>query len=96
MQMDSKFQHPSIQLFMMETKTQCRCGDDLSVEAQISQSSRSDGDGETCAMEEREDTGEKTGDGIKAVELEKGKIDDWEIRRYGSMAARLLRDVKIT
>ncbi|XP_038970870.1 protein-lysine methyltransferase METTL21D [Phoenix dactylifera] len=94
--MDNKFQHPSIQLFMMELKTQSRCGDDHSVEAQISESSRSDEDSEACAVEEREDIGEKTGDSIKAMELEKGKVDDWEIRRYGSMAARLLRDVKIT
>ena len=28
--------------------------------------------------------------------LQKGKLNEWEARRYGSMAARLLRDVKIT
>lgn len=28
--------------------------------------------------------------------LQSGKLSDWEARRYGSMAARLLRDVKIT
>lgn len=75
MQMDDKFQHPSIQLFMMELKTQSRCGDDLSVEAQISQSSRSDEDNEFCMVEEREDIGEKTGDSINAVEVEKGKVN---------------------
>lgn len=28
--------------------------------------------------------------------LRSGKLSEWEARRYGSMAARLLRDVKIT
>lgn len=28
--------------------------------------------------------------------LQGGKLSEWEARRYGSMAARLLRDVKIT
>lgn len=28
--------------------------------------------------------------------LQSGKLSEWEARRYGSMAARLLRDVKIT
>lgn len=30
------------------------------------------------------------------TKLENEKLDDFEVRRYGSMAARLLRDVKIT
>lgn len=30
------------------------------------------------------------------MNLPNKKLSDWEARRYGSMAARLLRDVKIT
>ena len=35
-------------------------------------------------------------DGILLRGLQNGKLNEWEARRYGSMAARLLRDVKIT
>ena len=37
-------------------------------------------------------------DGVKSdllVGLQSGQLSEWEARRYGSMAARLLRDVKI-
>lgn len=35
-------------------------------------------------------------DTLLVTKLPNGKLSEWEARRYGSMAARLLRDVKIT
>lgn len=35
-------------------------------------------------------------DSVLVTKMPNGKLSDWEVRRYGSMAARLLRDVKIT
>lgn len=92
--MDSKYRHPSIQLFMMEVKDQSRYRNPGPTANQIPESSRgSDEDGQSCEAEEdaRDATASEN-----IMDLEPGKIDDWEIRRLGSMAARLLRDVKIT
>ncbi|CAL9042312.1 unnamed protein product [Musa banksii] len=92
--MDSKYRHPSIQLFMMEVKDQSRYKNPGPTANQIPESSRgSDEDGQSCEAEEdaRDATASEN-----IMDLEPGKIDDWEIRRLGSMAARLLRDVKIT
>ncbi|CAD5168319.1 uncharacterized protein LOC135623398 isoform X1 [Musa acuminata AAA Group] len=92
--MDSKYRHPSIQLFMMEVKDQSRYKNPGPTANQIPESSRgSDEDGQSCEAEE--DARDATA-GENIMDLEPGKIDDWEIRRLGSMAARLLRDVKIT
>ncbi|KAG6523018.1 hypothetical protein ZIOFF_020175 [Zingiber officinale] len=90
--MDSKYQHPSIQLFMMKVKDQSRyCHSGAS---QVPESShRRDEDDENHEAEDGHD--QTTSE--KIVKSESGKVvDDWEIIRLGSMAAQLLRDVKIT
>lgn len=94
MQMDSKYQHPSIQLFVMEVKDQssyCHTG-----ASQVPDSSRrSNEDEQNREAEDIDVHDQATSD--KIVKSESGKVvDDWEIRRLGSMAARLLQDVKIT
>ncbi|CAL9106635.1 unnamed protein product [Musa textilis] len=92
--MDSKYRHPSIQLFMMEVKDQARYRNPRPTANQFPESSRgSDEDGQSCEAEE------DARDAIASeniMDLELLRIDDWEIRRLGSMAARLLQDVKIT
>lgn len=35
-------------------------------------------------------------DGVVAPSTHNGKLSEWEARRFGSMAARLLQDVRIT
>jgi hypothetical protein len=45
---------------------------------------------------EDEDPGVKSESCAASKEVENGIIDDWEIRRSGAMAARLLKDVKLT
>lgn len=96
--MDSKYQHGSIQLFIMGLKTQPRYAEN------ILHSSTSGGgdirsdeeDDNSGAVEECVDTSNKgVVDGNEVVTVETGKFDDWEVRRYGSIAARLLRDIKI-
>ncbi|KAG6523015.1 hypothetical protein ZIOFF_020174 [Zingiber officinale] len=88
--MDSKYQHPSIQLFMMEVKDQSRYRH--TGVSQVPESShRSDEDDQNHEADVHDQTTSE-----KIVKSESGKaVDDWEIRRLGSMAARLLRDVKI-
>ncbi|KAG6466574.1 protein N-lysine methyltransferase METTL21A-like isoform X1 [Zingiber officinale] len=89
--MDSKYQHPSIQLFMMEVKDQSRYRH-TGVNQVPESSHRSDEDDQNHEADVHDQT---TSENI--VKSESGKtVDDWEIRRLGSMAARLLRDVKIT
>ncbi|KAJ8459405.1 hypothetical protein OPV22_032331 [Ensete ventricosum] len=91
--MDSKYRHPSIQLFTMEVKDQSRYRNPGPTANQIPESSRgSDKDGQSCEAEDARDATASE----NIMDLEPGKIDDWEIRRLGSMAARLLREVKIT
>ncbi|RWV86031.1 hypothetical protein GW17_00052121 [Ensete ventricosum] len=93
MQMDSKYRHPSIQLFTMEVKDQSRYRNPGPTANQIPESScGSDKDGQSCEAEDARDATATE----NIMDLEPGKIDDWEIRRLGSMAARLLREVKIT
>lgn len=99
--MDFKYRHPSIQLYIMEQKTQPRCEDSSSNALKVPESNNGDNeDGESNGTEEKEDIcGEKSVDGEvvdgEVVETGSDKVDDWETRRYGAMAARLLRDVKI-
>lgn len=35
-------------------------------------------------------------DDKQVIDLENRKLSEWETRRYGAIAARLLRDIKIT
>ncbi|XP_074561747.1 uncharacterized protein LOC141818056 [Curcuma longa] len=90
--MDSKYQHPSIQLFIMEVKDQSRYRHTGA--SQVPESCRtSDGDDQNHEAEDVHD--QTTSEKIVKSESEK-VLDDWEVRRLGSMAARLLRDVKMT
>uniref|UniRef100_A0A453Q363 Uncharacterized protein n=1 Tax=Aegilops tauschii subsp. strangulata TaxID=200361 RepID=A0A453Q363_AEGTS len=86
--MDAKYQHPSINLYMMDLK------------ASSVPEAGPNGNGNT---EEEEDDdasnpGEDEDPGVKTEPCTASKedMDDWEIRRSGAMAARLLKDVKLT
>eukprot|EP00268_Persea_americana_P048329 TRINITY_DN509_c1_g1_i2.p1 TRINITY_DN509_c1_g1~~TRINITY_DN509_c1_g1_i2.p1 ORF type:complete len:265 (-),score=46.47 TRINITY_DN509_c1_g1_i2:261-1055(-) len=97
--MDSKYQHASIQLFIMGLKSRAGCAENpMQHDAESSGECRSDEDGESCdAEEEHVKCGNKgVMDGDVVGMMKTRKLDDWEARRYGSIAARLLRDVKIT
>lgn len=86
--MDHKYRHPSIQLFMMELKAQSKSEDSTSDLPKIPETSfGTDEAGDNYELEEKEES--------KSVVTEDEKADDWETRRAGAMAARLLRDVKI-
>ncbi|EOY30149.1 S-adenosyl-L-methionine-dependent methyltransferases superfamily protein, putative isoform 1 [Theobroma cacao] len=114
--MDSKYQHPSIQLFIMGLKTPAVTAEKLDnavsaenldkktqgIDLQVNEVKTRKTD-----REEEENCGNGTGvddldgevikeDCLQVTRLPDGKLSDWEARRYGSMAARLLRDIKIT
>lgn len=90
--MDVEYQHPSIQLYIMglkqniEVKTQ---QNDDEVSKDVDDGSSSHGVDDSGGDDVKED-------GMISAAVENGKLSDWEARRYGAMAARLLRDVKIT
>lgn len=92
--MHSEYQHPSIQLFMMGLKpSDCR-GNEIDchideVKSEETEQISEDNDG-------HDDVVNEVSEGSTLVNLQGKKISDWEARRYGAMAARLLRDVKIT
>jgi len=58
------------------------------VEKESKQSEENSGTDEFCALGETEDCSAATGPPSR-------DLSDWQLRRYGSMAARLLHDVKI-
>ncbi|KAM7279026.1 hypothetical protein ACFE04_006160 [Oxalis oulophora] len=103
--MDAKYQHPSIQLYIMGAKP---AGGSIekstqSIGQQIGQvgdreSSKSDSSTSDVACTENENAvlQEAEEDSILKKISNGKKLSDWEARRYGSLAARLLRDVKIT
>ncbi|XP_058199941.1 uncharacterized protein LOC131314956 [Rhododendron vialii] len=103
--MDSKYQHPSIQLFIMGLKPSEGSAETMSngLDQQI------DEIGTTGTMQEENDDADKNNDpdelddfgdnkakedGVVAPSTH--KLSEWEARRFGSMAARLLQDVRIT
>ncbi|KAE9461232.1 hypothetical protein C3L33_06823, partial [Rhododendron williamsianum] len=105
--MDSKYQHPSIQLFIMGLKPSEGSAETMSngLDQQI------DEIGTTGTMQEENDDADKNNDpdelddfgdnkakedGVVAPSTHNGKLSEWEARRFGSMAARLLQDVRIT
>ncbi|WJZ89753.1 hypothetical protein VitviT2T_008948 [Vitis vinifera] len=105
--MDRKYQHPSIQLFIMGLKPSAETPETSSSpinwetneigtrETENSQDKNGDSSNET--IESVDFVSDKVKeDGILLRGLQNGKLNEWEARRYGSMAARLLRDVKIT
>ncbi|XP_020079792.1 protein-lysine methyltransferase METTL21D isoform X2 [Ananas comosus] len=96
--MDNKYQHPSIQLFMMEPKAQQKCGDDTCTPSEVSECGRGSDEGNESGEAESEKEGTAANPIVngKPVGSEKRELDDWEIRRYGAMVARLMQDIKIT
>lgn len=106
MQMDSKYQHPSIQLFIMGVNSS---GGSTERAAERIDQQNEDGTKETKPDKDENDDNNNAvdkvddfsgqimdEDSLLATRLPNGKLSEWETRRYGSMAARLLRDVKIT
>ncbi|CAA0832604.1 S-adenosyl-L-methionine-dependent methyltransferases superfamily protein [Striga hermonthica] len=109
--MHSEYQHPSIQLYMMSRKPSDFKGNNNELDChvedvkpektkQISEDDH-DGDGDNCVVSETydcRDDHQTHEEGSKLILDHKGKriISEWEARRYGAMAARLLKDVKIT
>ncbi|CAN1142884.1 hypothetical protein LINPERHAP2_LOCUS13315 [Linum perenne] len=110
--MHYKYQHPSIQLYMMEMKQ--TGGSTGSITPQIDQQTSDLTRNPTVEDdEEEEERFEATEAATENADCsspdsanqeqqamkprpEEGNLTDWETRRVGSMAARLLRDVKIT
>lgn len=96
--MDSKYQHPSIQLYIMGLKplmgstknTSCslvqQIGDVGTSKRECVDSGR-----ESNVLDDKVEI-----DSVLVRRLQDEDLTDWDARRYGSMAARLLRDVKIT
>lgn len=85
--MDAKYQHPSIHLYMMDLKSPL-----------IAEVEAIDNDEEEALSNpgDDEDPGAKSEPcSGSSPEAKSGSLDDWEIRRCGAMAARLLKDVKL-
>ncbi|KAF5819827.1 putative lysine methyltransferase, S-adenosyl-L-methionine-dependent methyltransferase [Helianthus annuus] len=81
--MDIKYRHPSIQLYIMTLKTPegIRNLDPVT---------------ENNAAEKIDDEADATEKVEDEAPQESRTLSDWEARRYGAMAARLLRDIKIS
>lgn len=92
--MHSEYKHPSIQLYMMSLKPSGCRGNEIEhvdeVESDKTKQIKEDNNVNRNIVDEVFD--EKT----LVKNLDGRKISEWEARRYGAMAARLLRDVKIT
>ncbi|AQK76221.1 Tumor-related protein [Zea mays] len=89
--MDVKYQHPSIHLYMMDLKAP------LIPEVEAADNGNYEEEVEVAVnQEEDEDPGVKSEScSGSSPEAKSGSLDDWEIRRCGAMAARLLKDVKL-
>lgn len=109
--MDSTYQHPSIQLFIMRLKPPAGYaekkveGTDQEVDEVERSAENADKvvDQKIDEVRDSEETGEngclvpKVEEDCEPVTVpQNGKLTDWEARRYGSMAARLLHDIRIT
>ncbi|KAK9999415.1 hypothetical protein SO802_019018 [Lithocarpus litseifolius] len=99
--MHPTFQHPSIQLFIMGSKPPERntenTDQESGQESDKVETSVEENDGRSSEEEKVTDSvGDLVEEGCELVKkLPNEKLNDFETRRYGSMAARLLRDVKI-
>ncbi|KAE9616706.1 putative lysine methyltransferase, S-adenosyl-L-methionine-dependent methyltransferase [Lupinus albus] len=94
--MDATFQHPSIKLFIMGFKHSAECTEisgqaaGEKVDAEIGVEDKSNEE-HAAAVE-----GSGVEDECNMPIPQNAKLSEWEARRYGSMAARILRDVKIS
>ncbi|XP_027174357.1 protein N-lysine methyltransferase METTL21A isoform X1 [Coffea eugenioides] len=104
--MDNKYQHPSIQLYIMNlkplerTKITRECVDQPIEEVEtgpIKNGSDEDCDA-SCGVDEVTEVEVENASGriVPVPDLQDKKLSEWEARRYGAMAARLLRDIKIS
>ncbi|KAI4334344.1 hypothetical protein L6164_019047 [Bauhinia variegata] len=99
--MDETYQHPSIQLFIMESKPSVECTENSGqvtpekVDDVETGEDEKSSEGECAKEKDRDFVGDKNEEHTKP-NPQNAKLTDWEARRYGSMAARILRDVKIT
>lgn len=100
--MHTTFQHPSIQLFIMgskppESNTE-NTDQGSGQESDKVETSTEENDGRSSEEEKvTNSVGDLVEEGCDLVtKLPNEKLNDFETRRYGSMAARLLRDVKIS
>lgn len=95
--MHSLYQHPSIQLFMMSPKPSgCKVDEiDCSGEEIKSEETKQISDDNENEDDNDSNSHVTKGDFEGSTLLNKNMCD-WEARRYGAMAAKLLRDVKIT
>lgn len=84
--MDIKYNHPSIQLYIMTLKTPEGIAN---LEDEVDNSISSSNSNNSNRPDDEDDSELPT-------EPHTGNLSEWEARRYGSMAARLLRDIKIT
>ncbi|KAJ8751393.1 hypothetical protein K2173_016593 [Erythroxylum novogranatense] len=99
--MDSKYQHPSIQLYIMSLRPLIVSDGNLpgAVDQQTDGAETEDEilkEDKSGGGIDMPDGGMSVEDEEVAIKLPNGTLTDWEVRRYGSTAARLLRDVKIT
>ncbi|XP_031286241.1 protein-lysine methyltransferase METTL21D isoform X1 [Pistacia vera] len=102
--MHSEYQHPSIQLYIMGVKSAGGNSESAAqkinqqIEVGTKETKHEDMIGESSNVVDKMVSfgGENEKDSVLVTKLPNGKLSDWEVRRYGSMAARLLRDVKIT
>lgn len=86
-QMDPKYQHHSIHLYMMDLKAPS------SADAGSSDNgNEEEEDVSNPGAGEDEDPAEPC---PGSLEASSAGLDDWEIRRIGAMAARLVKDVKL-
>lgn len=86
--MDPKYQHPSIHLYMMDLKAP------LFTEAGASDNGNEEEE-DILNPGEDEDPEVKSEPCSGSLEANSGSLDEWDIRRCGAMAARLLKDVKL-
>lgn len=91
--MDVKYQHPSIHLYIMDPKA--------TLIPEVSDNGNNEEEEVVSNPGDDEDPGAESGGPCTgSVDSAEAKTagyldDDWEIRRCGAMAARLLKDVKL-
>ncbi|KAK0603104.1 hypothetical protein LWI29_001486 [Acer saccharum] len=104
--MDNNYQHSSIQLYIMGAKSSgggsiesVVQGIDQPIEVETSETKQEEKSDDSSSLVDKEDIPGSENvqqDCVPVTRIPNGKLSDWDARRYGSMAARLLRDVKIT
>ncbi|XP_010532292.1 PREDICTED: protein-lysine methyltransferase METTL21D [Tarenaya hassleriana] len=101
--MDGKYQDPSIHLYIMGQKSSAGCSGTVGLACsheEVDTSETKEEKVDNAGSNDMENEGEARAvvrlkeDSI-LMKLREGKLSDWETRRYGTIAAQLLRDVKI-